>query len=37
MASRDEESQERLWEACWRWIGLRPDETVLQNVNVQIE
>jgi hypothetical protein len=36
-ASKDKKSQERLWEACWRWVGLRPDKTVLQNVTIQIE
>ncbi|KAL4899904.1 hypothetical protein BDW74DRAFT_188786 [Aspergillus multicolor] len=25
----DGEVQKRLWEACWRWAGLGPDETIL--------
>jgi hypothetical protein len=33
-ASTDEKSQKRLWEACWRWAGLQPGETVLQNATI---
>ncbi|CEN60823.1 hypothetical protein ASPCAL03256 [Aspergillus calidoustus] len=29
--SHDEQVQRRLWEACWKWAGLSPEETVLQN------
>ncbi|GES65384.1 short-chain dehydrogenase/reductase SDR [Aspergillus terreus] len=29
-ASKDEGAQNKLWEACWRWAGLVPGETVLQ-------
>lgn len=32
--SRDTGAQERLWEACWRWTGLSPEETALQNTAV---
>ncbi|KAL4926200.1 uncharacterized protein BDV17DRAFT_270259 [Aspergillus undulatus] len=27
--SHDTEVQKRLWDACWTWSGLRPEETVL--------
>ncbi|KAJ5118934.1 hypothetical protein N7448_010640 [Penicillium atrosanguineum] len=30
--STDEKEQKVLWAACWRWVGLKADETVLQNV-----
>ncbi|KAL3486464.1 hypothetical protein BJX62DRAFT_228743 [Aspergillus germanicus] len=29
--SHDEQVQRRLWEACWKWAGLSPEETALQN------
>ncbi|KAF3394302.1 WW domain-containing oxidoreductase [Penicillium rolfsii] len=29
--SRDVEVQERLWAACWRWSGMKPEETILQD------
>jgi hypothetical protein len=28
--SRDEGEQRRLWEGCWRWAGMRAEETALQ-------
>ncbi|KAL2866071.1 uncharacterized protein BJX67DRAFT_388767 [Aspergillus lucknowensis] len=31
--SQDQDIQRRLWEACWRWSGLRPEETALQNAS----
>jgi hypothetical protein len=31
--SEDGNEQQRLWEACWTWAGLRLGETVLQNVD----
>ncbi|KAJ6109416.1 hypothetical protein N7486_001651 [Penicillium sp. IBT 16267x] len=30
-ASEDLEWQKRLWDACWRWAGLRDGETILQD------
>ncbi|PWY71357.1 short chain dehydrogenase/reductase SDR [Aspergillus eucalypticola CBS 122712] len=29
--SEDREAQEKLWENCWRWAGMRAEETVLRN------
>ncbi|KIA76020.1 hypothetical protein HK57_00637 [Aspergillus ustus] len=29
--SHDKETQRRLWDACWKWTGLSPAETALQN------
>jgi hypothetical protein len=29
--SQDKQVQRRLWEACWKWAGLSPEETALQN------
>ncbi|RAH53641.1 short chain dehydrogenase/reductase SDR [Aspergillus piperis CBS 112811] len=29
--SEDREAQEKLWENCWRWAGMRTEETVLLN------
>jgi hypothetical protein len=31
--SENETAQRRLWEACWRWAGLSPGETMLQSVD----
>lgn len=32
--SKDPEVQARLWEACWRWSSLKPEETVLSNARL---
>ncbi|KAJ5668304.1 uncharacterized protein N7477_006874 [Penicillium maclennaniae] len=32
--SKDKKEQERLWAACWRWAGLKAEETVLQNATL---
>ncbi|KAJ5363590.1 short chain dehydrogenase/reductase SDR [Penicillium cataractarum] len=29
--SNDVDMQERLWAACWRWSGMKPEETALQD------
>ncbi|KAJ5092542.1 short chain dehydrogenase/reductase SDR [Penicillium alfredii] len=29
--SNDVKMQERLWAACWRWSGMKPEETILQD------
>jgi WW domain-containing oxidoreductase len=29
--SRYKDAQERLWEACWKWTGLTPDDTLLSS------
>ncbi|GLA31614.1 hypothetical protein ACMYSQ_003629 [Aspergillus niger] len=29
--SEDREAQEKLWGNCWRWAGMRTEETVLRN------
>ncbi|KAJ5605571.1 hypothetical protein N7510_008352 [Penicillium lagena] len=31
--SQDAGMQKKLWEGCWRWAGLTPAETVLQNIS----
>lgn len=29
--SEDHEAQEKLWKNCWRWAGMRAEETVLRD------
>ncbi|PYH67884.1 short chain dehydrogenase/reductase SDR [Aspergillus vadensis CBS 113365] len=31
--SENRETQEKLWENCWRWAGIRAEETVLRNAS----
>ncbi|OJJ67684.1 hypothetical protein ASPBRDRAFT_58781 [Aspergillus brasiliensis CBS 101740] len=34
--SEDREVQERLWKYCWRWVGMKPEETVLRDAAPEV-